>query len=69
MSLNAIYSYRHAPMHPYLSEMAGTFEDELDRSTFRLIKLHGSINWFYSGGEQFPGEQIYFREVDSDVSS
>lgn len=35
------------------------------QSTFYLIKLHGSINWFYSGGEQFPGEQVYFRLVDS----
>jgi hypothetical protein len=35
------------------------------QSTFHLIKLHGSINWFYSGEEQFPGEQVYFRLVDS----
>jgi len=34
--------------------------------TFRLIKLHGSINWFYSGAEGFPGEQVYYRDVDSD---
>lgn len=33
--------------------------------SFHLVKLHGSINWFYSGGEQFPGEQVYFRLVDS----
>lgn len=33
---------------------------------FHLIKLHGSINWFYSGAEGFPGEQVYFRPVDSD---
>jgi len=33
--------------------------------SFHLVKLHGSINWFYSGGEQFPGEQVYFRSVDS----
>jgi len=42
---------------------SGTFWDNwID--TFHLIKLHGSINWFYSGSERFPGEQIYFREVD-----
>lgn len=35
------------------------------QSTFHLIKLHGSINWFYSGGEQFPGEQVYGRLIDS----
>lgn len=33
--------------------------------TFRLVKLHGSINWFYSGADGFPGEQVYYRAVDS----
>lgn len=28
------------------------------RSTFRLIKLHGSVNWFYSS-RATPGDQIY----------
>jgi len=32
---------------------------------FHLIKLHGSINWFYSGVEGFPGEQVYYHPVDS----
>ena len=35
-------------------------------ASFHLIKLHGSINWFYSGVEGFPGEQIYYRAVTSD---
>ena len=26
---------------------------------FRLAKLHGSINWYYSGAESFFGETIY----------
>jgi SIR2-like domain len=26
---------------------------------FNLIKLHGSLNWFYSGAETFYGEPIY----------
>jgi len=34
--------------------------------TFHLIKLHGSINWFYSGVEGFPGEQVYYRPIVSD---
>jgi len=34
--------------------------------TFHLIKLHGSINWFYSGVEGFPGEQVYYRLVNTD---
>lgn len=28
--------------------------------TFRLIKLHGSINWFYSGSQIDYGESIYY---------
>jgi hypothetical protein len=28
--------------------------------TFRLFKLHGSINWFYSGRSQFYGENLFF---------
>jgi hypothetical protein len=28
--------------------------------TFSLFKLHGSINWFYSGRSQFYGENLYF---------
>ena len=34
--------------------------------SFHLIKLHGSINWYYSGMEQFPGEQVYLRSVDTE---
>jgi hypothetical protein len=37
--------------------------------TFHLIKLHGSINWFYSGPEGYPGEQVYYRAVDTDSPS
>ncbi|MEF8847481.1 MAG: hypothetical protein V5A57_03585 [Candidatus Paceibacterota bacterium] len=34
-------------------------------ATFDLIKLHGSINWFYSGEDNFPGEQIYYHGLTS----
>ncbi len=27
-----------------------------------LLKLHGSINWYYSGTNSFPSEQIYYAE-------
>jgi len=40
--------------------LAGT---EID--TFHLIKLHGSVNWFYSG-EEFPGEQVYYWPIGWD---
>lgn len=32
-------------------------------ATFQLYKLHGSINWWYSGREQYSGEQIYYSPV------
>jgi len=28
--------------------------------TFKLFKLHGSINWFYSGRSDFFGEELYY---------
>ena len=31
--------------------------------TFRLLKLHGSVNWHYSGREDFHGETIFFSDV------
>ena len=33
--------------------------------TFRLLKLHGSINWYYSGMHDSRGEVIYFTPPDS----
>ena len=33
---------------------------------FLLLKLHGSVHWFYSGGSGFAGEQIYNRHLRSD---
>ena len=33
------------------------------RDTFAYYKLHGSINWHYSGREDFYGETIYFSNV------
>ena len=34
-----------------------------DPLTFRLLKLHGSVNWHYSGREDFHGETIFFSDV------
>ncbi len=44
---------------------AGLTTGEGQKRTFNLIKLHGSINWYYSGGEGFPGERVYYRPVTS----
>lgn len=56
-------SYR-VPLAPIQFRRAGVFGGS-EEYMFDLVKLHGSINWFYSGWEQFPGEQIYCRLVDS----
>lgn len=34
-----------------------------DPQTFQLLKLHGSVNWHYSGREVFYGETIFFSDV------
>ena len=31
--------------------------------TFRLLKLHGSVNWHYSGREDFHGETLFYSDV------
>jgi len=35
------------------------------RRSFSLLKLHGSVNWLYSGSERFFGETIYYVPVVS----
>ena len=32
-------------------------------ATFTLYKLHGSVNWYYSGSPSFSGEVIYYSHV------
>ncbi len=34
-----------------------------DLDTFKYYKLHGSVNWHYSGREDFYGETIYYSGV------
>jgi len=53
------------PLSPLRSRSAGTLGRAPIKS-FQLVKLHGSINWFYSGVDGFPGEHIYYRNVTSD---
>ena len=52
---------------PYFANVAsrsgvGLWGREVSR-TFRLLKLHGSVNWHYSGREDFHGEAIFFSDV------
>ena len=32
-------------------------------ATFTYLKLHGSVNWHYSGREEFYGETLFYSEV------
>jgi hypothetical protein len=32
-------------------------------ASFKLYKLHGSVNWYYSGAASFQGEVIYYNVV------
>lgn len=34
---------------------------------FRFLKLHGSVNWLYSGIETFVGDTVYFEDADLEV--
>jgi len=44
-----------------------TIISQSNTKTFRLFKLHGSINWFYSGRTQFYGEHLYFVPCEGGV--
>ena len=54
---------------PYFTNIASIpgaalFGDE-PLNTFSYLKLHGSLNWYYSGSDDFYGESIYFSKVPS----
>ena len=36
---------------------------EIDIDTFLYLKLHGSVNWYYSGRDNFYGETIFYEDV------
>lgn len=38
--------------------LTGSYE-----ATYRLLKLHGSINWFFSGDENIPHQEVYYSDV------
>ena len=56
------------PLTPAAQRSAGVIgSDPIE--TFRLFKLHGSINWFYSGASDFFGEDIYYVPCFGGVDS
>ncbi len=51
---------------PYLANITSRTrssygEETID--TFSYLKLHGSVNWYYSGRENFYGETIFYADV------
>ena len=59
LSLSHIYPENFANIRSIGNTLWGA--DALD--TFRYYKLHGSVNWHYSGREEFYGETIYYSDV------
>ena len=50
------------PLAP-LASRSGWSLGQKQQITYRLLKIHGSINWFYSGQEDATGQQVYFKNV------
>jgi hypothetical protein len=42
-------------------------QEEEKMETFKLFKLHGSINWFYSGRSEFFGEELWYIPCERGV--
>ena len=54
----------YPPFFAHLSSRTGSAvwgEERLE--TFSLLKLHGSMNWYYSGRRDFYGETIFYSNV------
>ena len=56
------------PLNNLVHRTTGTWSSNITE-TFKLLKLHGSTNWYFSGDEDFPGEQVYYTPVDSPLPS
>jgi hypothetical protein len=54
------YSTAYAiPVTSATMRRAGVLAQGFDIETLRLLKLHGSINWYYSGSDSPHGETVY----------
>lgn len=56
LATNQLYPIALTPAHA----ASGHSSESQSIESFQLYKLHGSINWFYSGQENFYGEPIFF---------
>ena len=60
------FSIYKAPIaHLHMRTASGAFLTNGDdyAQTYRLLKLHGSVNWYFPGDENVPGQQVYAIEV------
>lgn len=48
-----------ASLSPIAVRTAGILGDDYPADGMRLLKLHGSLNWYYSGPDSPPGDPIY----------
>ncbi len=51
---------------PYFANIRSrttTLWAEAEIDTFSYLKLHGSVNWYYSGRDDFYGETIFYADV------
>ena len=46
-----------------LARTAGMYSRGQKINTFSYLKLHGSLNWYYSGRTEFYGETIFYSRV------
>ena len=46
-----------------ISSLSGSLLGNPDLETFSYHKLHGSLNWHYSGRDEFYGEQVHYSGV------
>ena len=57
----AIHTGQLYPVHfTRAGQRGATFAGIGQIKTFKLFKLHGSTNWFYSGRSNFFGEELYY---------
>lgn len=52
------------PMHYELQRYPGAVLGSKTKSAPHLVKLHGSINWYFSGNFEYKTEQLYYSKSD-----
>jgi len=63
----SIYRMPLIPLSTRMNAMEGTTYTFFHQRTYRLLKLHGSVNWFYAGDENIKGQQVYYTDVLPDA--